>query len=247
MAAKPKTPDEAADHFQSFLCAGIADLCLLGGATTDTRSRKGTRGIERVLGPGPIPGCADLALYLLLVTRGLQPLHVRVFPQRKRLTSLLQRVYRSALTAWDTARHSDARTGDRILKDVESVHPAVEALARFADKRLGGLSEYSLRDFGVKDVHAAMVRLSGKMAVTIAQKAAKAPKQVDGVLGGAMLVAATAGLPEGAGGYSRGTLVRAGVRTALAKMSGTAPAGQQELRRYMKRLGKLTGVSGRQS
>lgn len=247
MAANKRSPEEAAAHFEAFLCAGIADLCRLGGATADTGSRKVSRGITRVLGPGPIPECADLALYLLLVTRGLQPVHARVFPQRERLTRLLQRIYRSALTAWDTARHSDAKTSAQILKDTAIVLPAIEALTRFADKRLGGLSEYTLQDFGVQDVHAAMVRLSEKMAVAIAGKAAKAPKQATGVSSGAMLVTATAGLPEGAGGHSRDTLVRAGVRNALAKTTGTTPADQQELRRYMKRLGKLMGVSGRQS
>jgi hypothetical protein len=247
MPQASKTPAEAAAHFQAFLCAGIADLCRLGGATADTGSRKVGRGITRVLGPGPIPECADLALYLLLLTRGLQPVHARLFPQRERLTSLLQRIYRTAITAWDTARHSDAKTSAQILKDTAIVLPAVEALARFADKSLGGLSEYTLRKFGVNDVHGALVRLSEKMAVTITQKAAKGSRQADGVLGGATLVAATAGLYEGAGGHARGTLVRAGVRMGLAKPTDTAPAGHQNLRRCMKRLGKLTGVSGRQS
>lgn len=247
MALKPKIPDDAAAHFEAFLSAGIADLCRLVGVTGDTGGRKAKRGVARVLGPGPIPECADLALYLMLLTRGLQPVHARVFPQRDRLTRYLQRVYRSALAAWDRARHSDAKTGALILKDTAVVLPAVEALARFADKRLGGLSEYTLRHFGVKDVHEAMVRLSEKMAVAIAQTATKAQTQADSVWGGAVLVAATAGLPGGAGGHSRSTLVRAGVRTALAKPTGNDSAGHQDLRRCMKRLGTLTGVSGRQS
>ena len=247
MAPKHKTSTEAAAHFQAFLCAGIADLCLLGGATADTRSRNVKRGITRVRGLGPIPGCAELALYLLLVTRGVQPVHAWVFPHRERLSSLLYRVYRSALKGWDAARHCDAKTCAQILDDTEIVLPAVEALARCAEMRLGGLSEQKLLDFGVEDVHAALVRLSETMAVAIASEAAEAEMQDDSLLGGAMLVAATAGLPEGSGGHSRGTLVRAGVRTAKAKPAGSTAVGQQQLRRCMTRLGKLTEVLGRKS
>jgi hypothetical protein len=246
MSPTPGTPAAAA-HFEAFLCAGIADLCRSTGASSREARNSPKPRVAKTLTPGPVADVADLAMYLLLLTRGLQPVHKGVYPHRERLVKYLGRIYRLAADAWDLARESDAKSQARILHDTSVVRPAIETLTGFIEKHSGGLSEHGLFAFGVNDIHGALVRLSERIAVTITQKAAKGSRQADGVLGGATLVAATAGLPEGAGGHARGTLVRAGVRTALAKPAGTASAGHQNLRRCMKRLGKLTGVSGRQS
>jgi hypothetical protein len=241
MPQASRTPAESAAHFQAFLCAGIADLCRLVGAAGSADRRRAKGRITKVLGPGRIAECADLALYLLLVTRGLQPVHTGLYPHRDRLAKLLQRVYRLAVITWDQARQSDARTAARMLKDVAVLTPAGEALCRFAASNLGGLCDESLRDFGVDDVHGALVRLSEKMAVVITEKAPRAGTAAEGLLGGTLLIAATAGLPGGAGGHSRDTLVRAGARMALWEPASKTPAARQSLRRCVKRVGKLVG------
>lgn len=241
MSPKPRTP-AAAEHFQDFIRAGIADLCRLAegdGHAGGRRTRPRT--ITTPLSD-PIPQAADLAMYLMLLTRGLQPIHGKLYEHRERLAKLLERVYRAALKLWDSSREHDAKQAARMLKDVTSMGPAVKALARFAEKHLGGLSGLKLSDFGVTDVHVALVNLSQKLAATIAQKVAESGTQPGDVLNSTLLIANTAGLYGGHGGHSRATLVRASVRAALATPPADSDAREQYLRRFMKRLGKVTGV-----
>jgi len=241
MAANKRSPEEAADHFEAFLCAGIADLCRLvklpdlNDFCPDSCLPR--RGSTVALIPAS-PAAAQLALYLLLVTRGLQPKHKTLYPHRDRLRDLLQRVYRKALKAWD----------DGELKDAQGLQPGVRTLAKFARRNIPGF-EYmggGLEAFGVTSVQRSLAILTEKLAMTFAWEIAKNPAKAPAELVGASLVASAAspGVIEKIGdGHTVGGLMRLGVRAGLTakrpSKTGTKTAGLAELRKFLKRADKV--------
>jgi hypothetical protein len=241
MAPKPKTSAEAAAHFQAFLCAGIADLCRLVQLPNlhefCAESRPKKRAATESLIPAS-PAVAQLSLYLLLVTRGLQPKHADVYPHRERLRDLLHRVYRKAIKSWD----------DGDLKDVQGLHPGVRTLAKFASRNIAGFEQAggSLDEFGVTSVQKSLAILTEKLAMTFAHEIAKRPAKVPAELAGASLVASATspGVIEKIGdGHTVQGLMRLGVRAGLAEASssktGTRTAGLDELRKFLKRAHKV--------
>lgn len=241
MAANKRSPEGAAAHFEAFLCAGIADLCRLvklpdlNDFCRDSRPLR--RGSTVALIPAS-PAAAQLALYLLLVTRGLQPKHKTLYPHRDRLRYLLQRVYRTAVKAWDE--------GD--LKNAERLQPGVRTLAKFARRSIPGF-EYTaggLDGFGVTSVQRSLAILTEKLAMTVAREIAKNPAKAPVELVGASLVASAAspGIIEKIGnGHTVRGLMRLGVRAGLTgrrpSKTSTKTAGLDELRKFLKRADKV--------
>jgi hypothetical protein len=241
MVTKPKTPDEAAAHFQAFLCAGIADLCRLVKLPDLAEFCPATRSPRRpstaVLIPTS-PAAAQLSLYLLLVTRGLQPKHAEIYPHRDRLRDLLRRVYRKALKAWD----------DGNLKDADGLQPGVRTLAKFARRNIPGFEHTvdGLEAFGVTSVERSLAILTEKLAMTFARKVAKNPAKAPAALVGASLVASAAcpGVIESLGDdHTVRGLMRLGVRAGLSGASsgkaGSKSAALGDLRKFLKRADKF--------
>jgi hypothetical protein len=237
MAAKPKTSNEAADYFQAFLCAGIADLCRLVKLPDLTDFCPETpfprRASTVALLPAS-PAAAQLSLYLLLVTRGLQPKHKVLYPHSDRLRDLLRRVYRKAIKAWD----------DGNLKDADELQPGVRTLAKFARRNIPGFEHTAggLEAFGVTSVERSLAILTEKLAMTFARKIAKNPAKAPAELIGASLVASAAspGVIESLGDDHtvRGLMrlgVRAGLSGAGSGKAGNKSAALDDLRKFLKR------------
>lgn len=245
MAAKPKTPADAAAHFQAFLCAGILDLCrlvklpelkdLCPGAPEEKH-------LAITAGTPPVPAIAELASYLRLLSVGLRPKHEMMYPHRGRLHDLLKRVCSKACTLWDAGE----------LKDVKQLQPGVRTLARFARKRFP-MFEYStdgLEAFGVKSLSRSSQILTEQVAMVharqIAKRLAKDPNSVPPEVLGASLVASSTspGIVESLGpGHTVRGLMKLGVRVGLnGKGRGRTSAknpGQEELRMTLRRTGKV--------
>lgn len=184
------------------------------------------------------PAAAQLALYLLLVTRGLQPKHKTLYPHRDRLRDLLQRVYRKALKAWD----------DGDLKDVQAIQPGVRTLAKFARRNIPGFPHTGggLDAFGVTSVQKSLAILTEKLAMTFAREIAKNPAKAPAEVVGASLVASAAspGVIDKVGNdHTVRGLMRLGVRAGLTatrpSKTGTKTAGLTELRKFLKRADKV--------
>lgn len=241
MAPKPKTPDEAAAYFEAFLGAGIADLCRLVKLPDLAEFCHEIRPLRRTSTVALIPAspaAAQLSLYLLLVSRGLQPKHKALYPHRDRLQDLLQRVYRKALKAWDE--------GD--FKDVQGLQPGVRTLAKFARRSIPEFEHMGvgLEAFGVTSVQRSLAILTERLAMTFAREIAKNPAKAPVELVGASLVASAAspGVIERIGdGHTVRGLMRLGVRAGLSgtrpSKTGTKTAGLDELRKFLKRADRV--------
>jgi hypothetical protein len=80
-ACKKTPPDPDLDQFQDFIRAGIVDLKRHAGDD------------PTVLGTGSqlplVPPASQLSMFLLLITKGVEPKHQDVFTHRDRLTEYL--------------------------------------------------------------------------------------------------------------------------------------------------------------
>ena len=243
MAAKPKQPDHGTAHFEAFLCAGILDLCRIVNLPGLPEFYPGARQIRRASTVALIPAApavAQLSLYLLLVSRGLQPKHKILYPHRDRLRHLLDRSYRKALKAWD----------DGQLKDVLGLQPEILTLANFARRNFPGIErvESGLEAFGVASIKRSLAILTEKLAMHFAREIAKSPATAPMELAGASLVASATspGVIDKIGdGHTIRGLMRLGVRAGLAgprlSKTGTRTAGLDELRKFLKRADKVLG------
>jgi len=239
--AQPKKRVGAAAHFEAFLLAGIADLCrLVNLPNLDDRfpPHRPPRRVCVVAAIPTAPTVAQLSLYLLLVSRGLQPKHTNVYPHRHRLRDLLQRVYRQALKASD----------DGHLVDVEGLKPGVRTLAKFARRNVAGFDQTGpgLNVFGVNSVEKSLAILTEKLAMTFAREIAKNPNKSPVELLGASLVASAASpgvIEKIADGPTILGLMRLGVRAGLtgthSSKTGTKAVGLGELRKFLKRADKV--------
>ena len=239
--AQPKTRAEAAAHFEAFLCAGIADLCrCVNVQDLDERypTHRPSRRACSVTAIPTSPAVAQLSLYLLLVSRGLQAKHTNVYPRRDQLRNLLQRIYRRALKACDDGK----------FEDVEGLQPGVRTLAKFARRNIAGFDHTGagLDAFGVMSVQKSLSILTEKLAMTVARELAKNPTKAPVELVGASLVASAAspGVIEKIGdGHTVRGLMRLGVRAGLtgtrASKASKKKSGLDELRKFLKRADKV--------
>jgi len=239
--AQPKTGTEAPSQFEAFLLAGIADLgrfVNLQDLDQLYPTRRPPRRACSLTAIPTSPAVAQLALYLLLVSRGLQPKHTNVYPHRDRLRNLLQRVYRKAIKASDDGKFEDA----------EGLQPGVRTLAKFARRNIAGFDHTGagLNAFGVKSVRISLAILTEKLAMTFAREIAKNPEKAPVELLGASLVASVTspGVIQriGNGHTVRGLMrfgVRAGLTGARFSTAGKKTSGVDELRKFLKRADKV--------
>ena len=242
--AQPKTRAEPAAHFEAFLCAGIADLCRFVNVQDLDERYPTHRHLRRACSVTAIPtspAVAQMSLYLLLVSRGLQPKHTNVYPHRDQLRNLLQRIYRRGLKAFDNGK----------FEDVEGLQPGVHTLAKFARRNIAGFDHTGagLDAFGVESVQNSLSILTEKLAMAVARDIAKNPdKAVPVELLGASLVASAASpgvIEKIGGGHTVRGLMRLGVRAGLTGTSrskaGQKTSGLDELRKFLKRADKVLG------
>lgn len=241
MKTRPPEPDAGATRLEDFLTAGIVDLCRLVRLPDlrDFCPASQYFGQASTTAGTPVsPAVAQLAIYILLVTRGLQPRHKTLYPRRDRLQSLLQRVYRKAVKAWDE--------GD--FNNVHELQPAVRPLAAFARRNIPGFQGMGagLDSFGVKSVKVSLAILTEKLAMSFARQIAKNPAKTFAELLGASIVASAPwpGVIEKLGRrHTVRGLMRLGVSAGLAGTPSSRTGKQavmlDDLQKFLKRANKV--------
>ena len=244
----PKTtPDYDPDRIQDFIRAGISDLRRITG---DAPAGFGT-GSQLP----PIPQAAQLSMFVLLITSGLEDKHTEIFAHKKRLKEHLDKVYKKAKTHWEEALTTED-TPDRKsrLHDTTVIEPYVAALAGFAGEKFG-LYSLSLQDFGVSDVQMALAALIKKIASGVDRGLGIAPDgssqitdqtadesrgDIPGPVLGALLAATIAGdaglknlvTPD----QAKAMRVGVSIGTENAEPGKPEPAATKKLRRTLKGL-----------
>ncbi|NQW48773.1 MAG: hypothetical protein HQ464_13520 [Planctomycetes bacterium] len=155
-----KTPlDPDAGQFQDFIRAGIGDLRrIVGGDSSEWGARSELP---------PVPQAAQLSMFLLLITKGVEPKHKDIFTHKNRLTEHLNKVYKKSKAGWEEALAAKSvRARDSQLHDTSVIEPYIAALVRFAEKNFG-MTSIPLRSFGVRDVQVALAALIKKLATGV--------------------------------------------------------------------------------
>ena len=243
MARTKKPPDPDVTRFQDFIRAGIGDLNRLADD-----EKTGTT-------LPPIPQAAQLSMFLLLITKGVEAKHKDIFDHKDRLTEHLDKVYRTSKAGWEEAvAEKNPRARDSQLRDTSVIEPYIAALVRFAEKRFG-LTSVPLTTFGVSDVQVALGALIRKMAAGVEHdlgldahghgvKAGQAVSKVRGdipgpVLGG-LLVASVAGDVGLQGSVTQDQAmamrVAVGLGTEKRGAGKPEPAAVKKIRRTLKGL-----------
>ena len=250
--ARTKTPlDPDVEQFQDFIRSGIGDLQRIAG---DVSARWGT-GSELP----PVPQAAQLSLFLLLITKGVEPKHKDIFIHKDRLTEHLNKVYKKSKAGWEEALAAKSvRARDSQLHDTSVIEPYIAALVRFAEKNFG-LTPVPLSTFGVSNVQVALGALIKKLATGVEHdlglfpqalsskavgKAGKPTSEARGdipgpVLGG-LLVASVAGDVGLQGSVTRDQAmamrVGVGVGTSKPESRKPEPKAAKKLRRTLEGL-----------
>jgi ribosomal 50S subunit-associated protein YjgA (DUF615 family) len=161
MAVKKTFPDPDAQQLEHLIRAGINDLSrITAGEVT------GTTDTSRLQA---VPRAAQLSMFLLLLTKGVERKHRIVFTHKERLEGYLGRVYRKSKACWEEAIGTKSeQTRSKRLQDTRSIEPAISALDRFAEKSFGAFGA-SLAEFGVADVQTALGALTTKLADGVRQ------------------------------------------------------------------------------
>jgi hypothetical protein len=241
MAPRKIFPDPNKSQFENFIRAGIGDL----GRILDEAPFRPTTD-ERL---PAVAQAAQLSMFLLLITRGIEPKHTVIFPHSDRLSASLDKIYRQSKACWQDAlkaKSEAART--KRLRDTSQIEPQILKLVRFAKKNFGE-TLVSLRELGVNDVQLALASLSEKIAAGAeaslglgahAAKKSKTAKKVDvssAILGGLLVakIGADAGL-RGSVTRDHVMATRAGVSIGLAKTTDkkSETAGTKKLQRTLK-------------
>jgi hypothetical protein len=102
-------------------------------------------------------------MFLLPITKGVEPKHKDIFTHRDRMSQHLEKVYKKSTNGWEEALTSKSqRVRDCQLRDTSGIEPYVTVLVRFAGKAFG-LTPVPLRNFGVTDVQVALGALIKKL------------------------------------------------------------------------------------
>jgi len=161
MAGAKMFPDPDAQQLEHLIRAGISDLLRI--AESD---RKGPSSPAQL---PAIPKAAQLSMFLLLLTKGVEQKHQTIFAHKEQLEGHLGRVYRKSKACWEEAIGTKSeQIRSKRLQDTQNIEPAISALDRFAEKSFGAFGA-SLADFGVKDIQLALGALTTKLAYGVRQ------------------------------------------------------------------------------
>jgi len=250
--ARTKTPlDPDVEQFQDFIRSGIGDLQRIAG---DVSARWGA-GSELP----PVPQAAQLSMFLLLITKGVEPKHKDIFIHKDRLTEHLDKVYKKSKTGWEEALAAKSvRARDSQLHDTSVIEPYIAALVRFTEKNFG-LTAAPLRSFGVSNVQVALgalikklatggeydlglfpQALSGKAVGKAGKLTPEATGDIPGPVLGGLLVASVAGDVGLQGSVTRDQAmamrVGVGVGTSKAEPGKPEPKATKKIRRTLEGL-----------
>jgi hypothetical protein len=251
MARTRLLPDSEVGQFQDFIRAGIGDLRRIAD---DNPTALGARSQLP-----PVPQAAQLSMFLLLITKGVEPKHKDIFIHKDRLTEHLDKVYKKSKAGWEEALAAKSvRARDSQLHDTSVIGPYIATLVRFSEKNFG-LTPVPLRSFGVRDVQVALGALIKKLATGVQHDLGLFPQALSGkavgkagkpapeargdipgpVLGG-LLVATVAGDVGLQGSVTRDQAmalrVGVGVGTSKPEPGKPEPKAAKKLRRTLKGL-----------
>jgi hypothetical protein len=171
--ARTKTPlDPDVEQFQDLIRSGIGDLQRIAG---DSPTKMGTSSELP-----PVPQAAQLSMFLLLITKGVEPKHKDIFIHKDRLTEHLNKVYKKSKVGWEEALAAKSqRARDSQLHDTSVIGPYIAALVRFAEKNFG-LTPVPLSTFGVSNVQVALAALIKKLATGVEHDLGLFPQALSG-------------------------------------------------------------------
>jgi hypothetical protein len=251
MPSTKRLLDPDAEQFQDFIRAGIGDLQRIAGGDS---SEWGARSELP-----PVPQAAQLSMFLLLITKGVEPKHKDIFTHKNRLTEHLNKVYKKSKAGWEEALAAKSvRARDSQLHDTSVIEPYIAALVRFAEKNFG-MTSIPLRSFGVRDVQVALAALIKKLATGVERdlglishghggnavgKAGTAASEdrsdIPGPVLGGLLVATVAGDVGLQGSVTRDQAmamrVGVGVGTSKAEPGKPEPKAAKKIRRTLEGL-----------
>jgi hypothetical protein len=215
MPRSARKPDPDAEKFKDFIRAGIYELKQIAA------EEAGDYGGESQL--PAVPRAAQLSIFLLLVTRGIERKHRTLYAHKEELQAALGTVYEHAKQSWLRALAAKSpKAQNARLQDTSDFSPYVDALARFADKRFG-MSSVPLSTFGVTNVQVALGMLVKKVSAEA--------QQALGITGGGKARTAT---PDQANAIQVGVGIGTG---AIDRAKPEKPAVKQ-LRRTLEELGE---------
>jgi hypothetical protein len=161
MAGTKTFPDPDAQQLEHLIRAGISDLSRI--AESDLKGASSPSQLPAV------PRAAQLSMFLLLLTKGVERKHGVIFAHKERLEGYLGKVYKKSKECWEEALgNKNEQSRSKRLQDTQKIEPAISALDRFAEKAFG-VFRVSLAAFGVTDVQTALGALTKKLADGVRQ------------------------------------------------------------------------------
>lgn len=161
MAGAKMFPDPDAQQLEHLIRAGISDLSRI--AESD---RKGPSSPAQL---PAIPKAAQLSMFLLLLTKGVEQKHETIFAHKGQLEGHLGKVYKQSKGCWEEALASKIeKARSKRLQDTRHIEPTIISLSRFAEKSFGAFGA-SLADFGVKNIQLALGALTTLLADGVRQ------------------------------------------------------------------------------
>ena len=225
----PKTlPDPDGNYFCTFILAGIGDLRSIAD---HTHSGWGTC--------SPVSQAAQLSMFLLLITKGIEPKHKDNFTHKDQLTKKLNAVYTKSKAVWEEGLAAKSQ-----LHDTSVIDPYIFKLSRFAEKNFGR-SKKTLSDFGVSNVQVALGTLIKTLAIEVKHQLKLGPDgrgDIPGPVLGGLLVATVAGDVGLQGSVTRDQAmamrVGVGIGTSKPEPQKPEPKAAKKIRRTLIRLAK---------
>jgi hypothetical protein len=255
MPRSARKPDPDAEKFKDFIRSGIYELKQI--AAEEAGDYGGGSQLPAV------PRAAQLSIFLLLVTRGIDRKHRTLYAHKEELQAALGTVYEHAKQSWLralAAKSPKARAAR--LQDTSDFSPYVDALTRFADKRFG-MSSVPLSTFGVTDVQVALGMLVKKVsaeaqqalgitaggkartAISKSSRSRSVSRDIPNPVLGAVLVA-TVGADVGIQGavkpdQAKAIRVGVGIGTGAIDRAKPEKPAVKQLRRTLEELGEYVG------
>jgi hypothetical protein len=150
-------PAEDLTRLEAFIAVGLRQLVGLAKLhyRTDGHAQPSRRSTADHAGE-----IAQLAMYLMLVSHGLEPKHRVIYVHRERLRILLNAVYQSAFDLLDWGRAADTGALKHGMRELEDF-----AVHQIPNSNAAG---ESLREFGVTSVKKSLAILTERLAMYFA-------------------------------------------------------------------------------
>ena len=178
-------------------------------------------------------------MFLLLITKGIEPKHKDIFTHKDQLTKKLNAVYTKSKAVWEEGLAAKSQ-----LHDTSVIDPYIFKLSRFAEKNFGR-SNKTLSDFGVSNVQVALGTLIKTLAIEVKHQLKLGPDgrgDIPGPVLGGLLVATVAGDVGLQGSVTRDQAmamrVGVGIGTSKPEPQKPEPKAAKKIRRTLIGLAK---------